>query len=129
MTDDLRVVLTGGSQGYVGAKQMLWCMAHSANTMSRDRDLGIDFQTLAPMQFYSVIKISSRTTACLLIMGRLPDPRYLNAVFPRGAACAGTNHSECDFSWFAGRSVNLISHHWITRQCALQASVTRLSRS
>lgn len=61
-----RVVITRGSRGYVGAKQMLWLMAHSANTISRDRHLGIHFQTLAPMQFYSVIKTSSRTTACVL---------------------------------------------------------------
>jgi hypothetical protein len=29
---------------------MLWFMAHSANTVSRDRDLGLHFQVLAPMQ-------------------------------------------------------------------------------
>jgi NAD(P)-dependent dehydrogenase (short-subunit alcohol dehydrogenase family) len=38
------------SGGYVGAKRMLWFMAHSANTVSRDRDLGLHFQVLAPMQ-------------------------------------------------------------------------------
>ena len=38
------------SGGYVGAKRMLWFMAHSANKVSRDRDLGIHFQVLAPMQ-------------------------------------------------------------------------------
>jgi NAD(P)-dependent dehydrogenase (short-subunit alcohol dehydrogenase family) len=38
------------SGGYVGAKRMLWFMAHSANKVSRDRDLGILFQVLAPMQ-------------------------------------------------------------------------------
>jgi NAD(P)-dependent dehydrogenase (short-subunit alcohol dehydrogenase family) len=38
------------SGGYVGAKRMLWFMAHSANTISRDRDLGLHFQVLAPMQ-------------------------------------------------------------------------------
>jgi NAD(P)-dependent dehydrogenase (short-subunit alcohol dehydrogenase family) len=38
------------SGGYIGAKRMLWFMAHSANKVSRDRDLGIHFQVLAPMQ-------------------------------------------------------------------------------
>jgi NAD(P)-dependent dehydrogenase (short-subunit alcohol dehydrogenase family) len=38
------------SGGYVGAKRMLWFMAHSANTVSRERDLGINFQVLAPLQ-------------------------------------------------------------------------------
>ena len=38
------------SGGYVGAKRMLWFMAHSANAVSRDRDFGIHFQVLAPMQ-------------------------------------------------------------------------------
>jgi NAD(P)-dependent dehydrogenase (short-subunit alcohol dehydrogenase family) len=38
------------SGGYVGAKRMLWFMAHSANVVSRERDLGIHFQVLAPMQ-------------------------------------------------------------------------------
>ena len=38
------------SGGYIGAKRMLWFMAHSANKESRDRDLGIHFQVLAPLQ-------------------------------------------------------------------------------
>ncbi len=43
--DDLRL-----SGGYIGAKRMLWFMAHSANTVSRERALGIHFQVLAPLQ-------------------------------------------------------------------------------
>ena len=38
------------SGGYIGAKRMLWFMAHSANTVSRERVLGIHFQVLAPLQ-------------------------------------------------------------------------------
>ena len=38
------------SGGYIGAKRMLWFMAHSANKVSRDCDLGIHFQVLAPLQ-------------------------------------------------------------------------------
>ena len=29
---------------------MLWFMAHSANAVSRERDLGVNFQVLAPLQ-------------------------------------------------------------------------------
>jgi NAD(P)-dependent dehydrogenase (short-subunit alcohol dehydrogenase family) len=38
------------SGGYVGAKRMLWFMAHSANTVSRERGLGLHFQVLLPGQ-------------------------------------------------------------------------------
>ncbi len=38
------------SGGYIGAKRMLWFMAHSANAVSRERDLRIHFQVLVPMQ-------------------------------------------------------------------------------
>lgn len=38
------------SGGYVGAKRMLWYMAHQANTVSRERGLGVTFQVLVPAQ-------------------------------------------------------------------------------
>jgi len=38
------------SGGYIGAKRILWFMAHSANAVSRQRDLGIHFQALVPCQ-------------------------------------------------------------------------------
>jgi hypothetical protein len=38
------------SGGYVGAKRMLWFMAHSANAVSRDHGLGLHFQVLLPSQ-------------------------------------------------------------------------------
>ena len=38
------------SGGYVGAKRMLWFMAHQANTVSRERGLGLHFQVLVPGQ-------------------------------------------------------------------------------
>src|ERR1700732_4306569 len=38
------------SGGYIGAKRMLWFTAHSANAVSRERDLGIHFQVLVPCQ-------------------------------------------------------------------------------
>ncbi len=38
------------SGGYIGAKRMLWFMAHSANAVSRERGLGLHFQVLVPLQ-------------------------------------------------------------------------------
>jgi hypothetical protein len=38
------------SGGIVGAKRMLWFMAHSANAVSRERGLGLHFQVLVPLQ-------------------------------------------------------------------------------
>ena len=38
------------SGGYIGAKRMLWFMAHCANAVSRERGLGLHFQVLLPGQ-------------------------------------------------------------------------------
>jgi len=38
------------SGGYVGAKRMLWFMAHCANAVSRERGLQLHFQVLVPSQ-------------------------------------------------------------------------------
>jgi len=38
------------SGGCIGAKRMQWFMAHSANAVARERDLGIHFQAILPMQ-------------------------------------------------------------------------------
>jgi NAD(P)-dependent dehydrogenase (short-subunit alcohol dehydrogenase family) len=38
------------SGGYVGAKRVIWLMAHNANEVARERGLGIHFQVLLPLQ-------------------------------------------------------------------------------
>jgi NAD(P)-dependent dehydrogenase (short-subunit alcohol dehydrogenase family) len=38
------------SGGYIGAKRMLWFMAHSANAVSRERGFDLHFQVLVPVQ-------------------------------------------------------------------------------
>jgi NAD(P)-dependent dehydrogenase (short-subunit alcohol dehydrogenase family) len=38
------------SGGYIGAKRMLWFMAHSANATAKERGLQVHFQVLAPTQ-------------------------------------------------------------------------------
>jgi NAD(P)-dependent dehydrogenase (short-subunit alcohol dehydrogenase family) len=58
------------SGGYIGAKRMLWFMAHSANKVSRDRDLGIHFQVLAPMQLIAGTTLGHEVAAaCAEIEG------------------------------------------------------------
>jgi NAD(P)-dependent dehydrogenase (short-subunit alcohol dehydrogenase family) len=100
--EDLRL-----SGGYVGAKRMLWFMAHSANTVSRERDLGVNFQVLAPLQLIPGTTLGHQVAAACaevegisideLVMQRygsilrpaqvgqqvaelLGDPRYLQGV-------------------------------------------------
>jgi hypothetical protein len=38
------------SGGYIGTKRMQWFMAHQANAVSRQRELGIIFEVLVPCQ-------------------------------------------------------------------------------
>jgi NADP-dependent 3-hydroxy acid dehydrogenase YdfG len=38
------------SGGYAGAKRMLWFMANYANGVSKQKELGIRFQAIVPMQ-------------------------------------------------------------------------------
>src|SRR6202041_2798822 len=58
------------SGGYIGAKRMLWFMAHSANAVSRERDLGIHFQVLVPMQLIPGTRLGHQVAAaCAEIEG------------------------------------------------------------
>ncbi len=66
------------SGGYVGAKRMLWFMAHSANTVSRDRGLGLHFQVLAPMQLIPGTVIGHEVAAvCAEIEGISVDEHVM----------------------------------------------------
>jgi NAD(P)-dependent dehydrogenase (short-subunit alcohol dehydrogenase family) len=38
------------SGGYIGAKRVIWLMAHNANGIARERGLGLHFQVLLPLQ-------------------------------------------------------------------------------
>jgi len=58
------------SGGYTGAKRMLWFMAHSANAVSRERDLGIHFQALVPCQLIPGTTLGHQVAAtCAAIEG------------------------------------------------------------
>jgi NAD(P)-dependent dehydrogenase (short-subunit alcohol dehydrogenase family) len=53
------------SSGYVGAKRMVWFMAHQANAVSRDRGLNINFQVLVPGQLVGATALGHAVaTAC-----------------------------------------------------------------
>lgn len=72
--DDLRL-----SGGYVGAKRMIWFMAHQANAVSCERGLGIRFQALVPGQLMSATELG-RTVASAYaqIEGVSVDEHVLN---------------------------------------------------
>ncbi|TGQ42745.1 SDR family oxidoreductase [Mesorhizobium sp. M00.F.Ca.ET.216.01.1.1] len=56
--EDLRM-----SGGYVGAKRMVWFMAHQANAVSRERGLGILFQVLVPAQLMAATELGHAVAA------------------------------------------------------------------
>jgi len=51
------------SGGYIGAKRMLWFMAHSANAVSRERELGLRFQVLVPCQLIPGTTLGNQVAA------------------------------------------------------------------
>ncbi|WP_049623604.1 SDR family NAD(P)-dependent oxidoreductase [Frateuria defendens] len=56
--EDLRM-----SGGYIGAKRMVWFMAHQANAVSRERGLGIRFQVLVPAQLMAGTELGHSVAA------------------------------------------------------------------
>jgi len=66
------------SSGYVGAKRMVWFMAHQANAVSRDRKLGISFQVLAPTQLIGGTELGHGVAAaCAQVEGISVDEHIL----------------------------------------------------
>lgn len=51
------------SGGYVGAKRMVWFMAHQANAVARERGLGIQFQVLVPTQLMAGTELGRAVAA------------------------------------------------------------------
>jgi hypothetical protein len=51
------------SGGYAGAKRMLWFMTRYANELSRQRGLGIRFQTAVPMQIVGGTGVGDEASA------------------------------------------------------------------
>ena len=65
------------SGGYIGAKRMLWFMAHSANAVSRDRDLEIHFQVLVPMQLIPGTTLGHQVAAACAEIERVSIEEYV----------------------------------------------------
>jgi NAD(P)-dependent dehydrogenase (short-subunit alcohol dehydrogenase family) len=51
------------SNGYVGAKRMVWFMGHQANAVSKIRGLGIKFQILVPGQLMAATALGQAVAA------------------------------------------------------------------
>jgi NAD(P)-dependent dehydrogenase (short-subunit alcohol dehydrogenase family) len=71
------------SGGYIGAKRMLWFMAHQAEAVSRDRKLGISFQVLVPTQAMAGTELGHAVaTACAQAEGVTIDEYMLKRYGP-----------------------------------------------
>lgn len=67
------------SGGYVGAKYMLWLMAHNANVAARERDLDIHFQALLPTQLMSGTELGRRVASAYAEKLGLSAEAYLES--------------------------------------------------
>jgi NAD(P)-dependent dehydrogenase (short-subunit alcohol dehydrogenase family) len=71
------------SGGYIGAKRMIWFMAHQAETVSQDRKLGISFQVLVPTQAMAGTELGHAVaTACAQAEGLTIDEYMLKRYGP-----------------------------------------------
>jgi hypothetical protein len=67
------------SGGYVGAKRMLWFMAHQANAVSDERGLGLKFQVLVPAQLIPGTALGHAAAAAYAeIEGVTPEEHVLH---------------------------------------------------
>jgi NAD(P)-dependent dehydrogenase (short-subunit alcohol dehydrogenase family) len=67
------------SGGYVGAKRMLWYMAHQANAVSAERALDVKFQVLVPAQLMPGTALGQATAAAYAqIEGVTPEEHVLH---------------------------------------------------
>lgn len=69
------------SGGAVGAKRMVWYMAHSANAVSRERSLGIHFQALLPTQVMAATEFGRSIAAAYAGPTGLSIEDYLAKVY------------------------------------------------
>ncbi len=65
------------SGGYVGAKRMLWFMAHSANAASREREAGLHFQALLPTQLMAGTELGHAVASRYADLAGVPVEQYL----------------------------------------------------
>jgi NAD(P)-dependent dehydrogenase (short-subunit alcohol dehydrogenase family) len=65
------------SGGYIGAKRMLWFMAHSANAVSRERGRDLHFQVLVPGQLIPGTTLGQQVAAAYARIEGVSVERYV----------------------------------------------------
>src|SRR5580692_10938218 len=65
------------SGGYIGAKRMLWFMAHSANAVSRERGRDLHFQVLVPGQLIPGTTLGRQVAAAYAKIEGVSVERYV----------------------------------------------------
>jgi NAD(P)-dependent dehydrogenase (short-subunit alcohol dehydrogenase family) len=65
------------SGGYVGAKYMLWFMAHNANAISEERGLGVRFQVLVPTQLMAGTQLGRNVASVYAGLKNVTPEAYL----------------------------------------------------
>jgi len=82
------------SGGYIGAKRMLWFMAHSANSVSRERDLGIHFQVLVPSQLIPGTTLGHQVAAAYAKIERVSAEEHViqryGSIRPKSASVSSS---------------------------------------
>jgi hypothetical protein len=65
------------SGGYVGAKYMLWFMAHNANAIAEERGLGVRFQVLVPTQLKAGTELGRNVASAYAGLAGVTPEAYL----------------------------------------------------
>jgi NAD(P)-dependent dehydrogenase (short-subunit alcohol dehydrogenase family) len=65
------------SGGYVGAKYMLWFMAHNANAVAEKRGLGLHFQVLVPTQLMAGTELGRKVATVYADLKGITSETYL----------------------------------------------------
>jgi NAD(P)-dependent dehydrogenase (short-subunit alcohol dehydrogenase family) len=79
------------SGGYTGAKRTLWLMAHFANSLSEERNLGIRFQVLVPLQMVGNTRFLQHVAGAYARREGISIEAHLEARY-------GEPFSECEYA-------------------------------
>ena len=82
------------SGGYIGAKRMLWFMAHSANAVSRERELGLHFQVLVPCQLIPGTTLGYQVAAAYAAIEGVSVDELVVQHYVNGVGCGFRNDSD-----------------------------------
>jgi NAD(P)-dependent dehydrogenase (short-subunit alcohol dehydrogenase family) len=82
------------SGGNIGAKRMLWFMAHSANTGSRERGLGLHYQVLVPSQLMPGTALGHQVAASYAAIEGCKRRRAFHATLWLDSGAAGIRRTR-----------------------------------